>query len=158
MTSRDADLGTYAITREDPGADWDAYVGRTFDGCYSQLSGWRTVLSDAMGHKTVHLVARDRDGVPSGALSMAWVRSAIAGRYLVSMPFLDVGGPIGAPEARAALASVAAEEARRGHADLLELRTRQPCDALATSHRKLAVCLSLAETSDAMWQRFPSKL
>jgi FemAB-related protein (PEP-CTERM system-associated) len=74
------------------------------------------------------------------------------------MPFLDVGGPVGAADARAALARAAADEALRGRADLLELRTRQTCDALSTSHRKLAVSLSLPATSDELWRRFPSKL
>jgi serine/alanine adding enzyme len=149
---------TFDISREEPGDAWDDFVHGAHDGCYTQLSGWRTVLNDALGHETVHLAARRRDNAVVGALSMAWVRSAVVGRYLVSMPFLDNGGPIGDDDARAALANAAASEAERGRADLLELRTRRACRALATSHRKLTVCLQLATSSDAQWQRFPSKL
>ena len=80
------------------------------------------------------------------------------GRYLVSMPFLNSGGPVGGPDARVALAMAAAEEARRGSADLLELRTRHACPALQQTDRKLTVCLELPATSEELWQRFPSKL
>jgi serine/alanine adding enzyme len=149
---------TFTITREEPGDSWNEFVHRAPDGCYTQLSGWRTVLNDALGHETVHLVARGRDNIVAGALSMAWVRSPIVGRYLVSMPFLDNGGPIGDDDARSELALAAAEEARRGNADLLELRTRRACRALSMSNRKLTVCLQLSASSDAQWQRFPSKL
>ena len=91
---------TFDIGREEPGEAWDNFVRNAPDGCYTQLSGWRTVLNDALGHETVHLMARERDSRVAGALSMAWVRSAVVGRYLVSMPFLDCGGPIGDDDAR----------------------------------------------------------
>jgi len=149
----------FVVTLETPDARaWDAFVGGSADASYTHLSAWRTVLNDGLGHETVQLVARERDGSWVGVLPLAWVRSTMVGKYLISMPFLNSGGPIGSREARTALAQAAANLARSGGADLLELRSRQPCEALTTSNRKLTVCLPLAETSELMWKRFPSKL
>jgi len=59
-----------------------------------------------------------------GVLPLVRVRSPLLGHYLVSMPFLNAGGPIGSPGAVAALGEHATLLARRRDVDLLELRTR----------------------------------
>jgi serine/alanine adding enzyme len=147
------------VTREicDPRA-WDAFVHGSPEASYTHLAAWHRVMSGALGHEVVQLVARSRDGEVAGVLPLVWVRSALTGRYLVSMPFLNSGGPIGTDDARIALSQAAAIEARRGCADLLELRTRQACDALSLSSRKITVTLPLPASPDALWQTFPSKL
>jgi serine/alanine adding enzyme len=147
------------VAREacDPRA-WDEFVHASPQASYTHLSAWHQVMARALGHEVVTLVARTRDGEIAGVLPLVWVRSALAGRYLVSMPFLNSGGPIGTGDARVALADAAAIEARRGRADLLELRTRFPCEALELSSRKITVTLALPSSPDALWKTFGSKL
>jgi FemAB-related protein (PEP-CTERM system-associated) len=145
------------ITRDVSRADWDAFVRYQPDSRVSHVWDWRWVMADALGHETVYLAAVNESGI-EGVLPLAWVRSRLFGRFLVSMPFLDTGGPIGTPAARIALAQAARAEAERGRADFMELRCRQACPGLAESHRKVAVALQMCATADATFDAFPSKL
>ena len=105
-------------------SDWDAFVRRAPGGTFCHLAGWQRVL-DVLGHETLLVTARDAQGALAGVLPLAAVRSKLFGHYLVSMPFLNYGGPLGSPGARAALARWAVERARSTGADMLELRSRR---------------------------------
>jgi serine/alanine adding enzyme len=149
------------ITAVAPGApEWDAFIGETAESTFCHDSGWRGIMEDVLGHQCTYLAARDGDGHWVGALPMTRVRSRLFGHYLVSMPFLNYGGPVGRPSARSQLASHAAAEARRTGADLLELRCRVPLDSeLRLSHRKVAVLLDLPSAPETLWaEQFSAKL
>jgi FemAB-related protein (PEP-CTERM system-associated) len=75
------------------------------------------------------------------------------GDFLVSMPFLSYGGPVGTVGARAALARSAAAEARELGVELLELRTRNALPGLLEpGDRKITVVLDLPPTSKELWE------
>jgi serine/alanine adding enzyme len=147
-----------AVEPGDPA--WEAFVEAAQDSTFCHAAGWRGITEDVLGHECSYLAARDGEGVWLGALPLVRVRSRLFGDYLVSMPFLNYGGPIGRPAARVALARYAAGMAERDGVDLLELRCREPVDSpLALSHRKVAVVLELPDTPEILWsERFPSKL
>jgi FemAB-related protein (PEP-CTERM system-associated) len=139
--------------------EWDAYVERTPGATYCHLSGWRDIMSAALGHECFQLVATDEHGATVGALPLVRVRSPLLGHYLVSMPFLNSGGPLGTPDAERALVDWAVREAQRSGADLLELRSRRMVEsAPRQSNRKITVQLPLPDTSEKLWAAFPSKL
>jgi serine/alanine adding enzyme len=150
--------GTMPVEPGDPA--WDAYVDAAEGSTFCHAGGWRGIIEDVLGHQCTYLAARDHDGRWLGALPLVRVRSRLFGDYLVSMPFLNYGGPIGGPSARAHLARDAARIAEREGVDLLELRCREPVDsALHLVHRKVAVVLRLPEAAETLWsERFPSKL
>ena len=114
-------------------------------------------MSDGLGAECLYRVARDRDGVWQGVLPLVRVKSRLFGHYLVSMPFLNYGGPIGSPTAQAALAEAAQREAFRSGADLLELRARRsiPC-SFRVSHRKVTVLLELPSSAEELWSALPA--
>jgi FemAB-related protein (PEP-CTERM system-associated) len=88
------------------------------------------------------------------------VKSLLFGHYLVSMPFLNYGGPVGSDAAVRALAARGVELADQGKAKLLELRSRValPID-LPVSHRKITVLLDLPEgDSKPLWDGIPAKV
>ena len=60
------------------------------------LYRWREVMETALGHDTIYLAARSGLRV-TGVLPLVRVRSALFGHYLVSMPFVNYGGPLGEP-------------------------------------------------------------
>ena len=86
-------------------------------------------------------------GNPStGVLPLVDVRSVWFGRFLVSMPFLNAGGPLGSPEAVRSLSAAAVELADKRRADLLELRCGEPLDTgLIASTEKITCMLPLPE-------------
>ena len=140
-------------------AEWDTFIAGNPRATFCHLSAWRTIMRDVFGHEPVYLAARDPRGVLSGVLPLVEVRSRIFGKYLVSMPFLNDGGPLGDDAACQALLAAADAEAIRRRVDLLEIRTRHPvASSLTVSSRKITSLLDLPPKPEALWNRFPSKL
>jgi FemAB-related protein (PEP-CTERM system-associated) len=110
-------------------------------------------------HMCVYLEARDDRGRLAGVLPLVRVRSVLFGHYLVSMPFLNYGGPLGNDETVRALAEHAAGLARAGGVRLLELRSARklPID-LPVSHRKITVLLDLPGSSEVLWKQLDTKV
>jgi serine/alanine adding enzyme len=104
-------------------------------------------------------MARDSAGVITAALPLVRVKSVVFGHNLVSMPFVNYGGPLGSPNGIRALVAEATRIASTEHVKLLELRSRTelPID-LPASHRKLTVLLDLLPNADAMLKSLPAKL
>src|SRR5262249_10380257 len=107
----------------------------------------------------VYLAAR-RDGTLVGVLPLVRVRSLLFGHYLVSMPFVNYGGPLGTAESVDALTRAAIDRARRDHVKLLELRSRAPLSiSLPASHRKITVVLDIPDGgAPALLKGFDSKV
>lgn len=149
------------VTRYEGSSDaWDAFVREQPGATPFHLAGWRDVLEEVHGHDCPYLAATDEDGELLGALPLVRVKSPLFGHYLVSMPFVNYGGPLGEGRAVRRLADAAAELAGSEGADLLELRSREPVDtSLDVSHRKITVVLDLPEEgSEALWKALASKV
>jgi serine/alanine adding enzyme len=151
--------GRLRVVETDDAAAWDAFVAAHADSTACHLSGWREVMADVLGHRMSLLVATDDRGAWSGVLPLVRVRSVL-GHYLVSIPFMNDGGPLGTDHAKGALVEHAVAEARRSRAKLLELRSRDPLPGPVTpSGRKVAVHLAMPHSVEALWaSTFKAKL
>jgi FemAB-related protein (PEP-CTERM system-associated) len=151
---------TIRVSRYRGGRDeWDEFVRAQPRWTHFHLYGWRSVLERAFAHECIYLDARDSAGVLVGVLPLVRVRSFLFGHYLVSMPFLNYGGPLGSDDGVRALLDESAELAGRERVRLLELRSRHALPSrLALSHRKITVLMDLPETSEELWKRLPAKL
>lgn len=139
--------------------EWDRFAEEQAGFTHFHRWGWKRVMEGALGHRTAYLAARDEAGRLAGVLPLVRVESLLFGRYLVSMPFLNYGGPLGSAAAVQALAAEAAAMARRDGAKLLELRSRVELPlALPASHRKITVVLDLPADPEALFKRFEAKL
>ena len=147
------------VCQVDPNGDWDAFVARDPGATFCHLAAWRAIMTDVLRNECLYFAALDSSGEWEGVLPLVRVRAPLLGHYLVSMPFLNAGGPVGTLSARLALADAAVAEAKRSGADLVELRARDavPGD-LRLSQRKITVALPLPETAEALWAAFSSKL
>jgi FemAB-related protein (PEP-CTERM system-associated) len=147
-------------TLETPPDDWDDFVRQDPDGRHAHLARWREVMSAALGHECRYLVARNQDDELRGVLPLVRVRSRLFGDHLVSMPFLNDGGPLGDPAARALLVAEAVAQARASAVDDLELRMLRPQElGLAPSRDKVTVHLPLPGSVDELWKStFRAKL
>lgn len=134
--------------------DWDDQLGN-FDGAtFCHFGGWRKIMSEVLGHEPLYRVAVDGDGRTRGLMPMVRVKSRFFGDYLVSMPFLSYGGPIGSGLAREALVRDAEKTARGLGVDLLELRSRNPVPGgLSRSDRKVTVLLDLPDDPHELWTK-----
>jgi len=140
---------------EGDAATWDRSLDGLDGSSFCHRFGWKSVMEDALGHETFWQVARGPDGAIEGLLPLVRVRSRLFGDYLVSMPFLNYGGPVGADAARHALCREATTLAARLRVDLLELRNRShlPTSELALNQRKLTVVKALPSTAEELWEK-----
>lgn len=142
----------------DAGA-WDAFVRRQGGWTHFHLAGWRRVIENVFGHDCPYLAAWEGDTLV-GVLPLVRVRSIVFGHYLVSMPFVNYGGPLGTESAVRALADAAVDLARDQRVKLLELRNRGEADIpLPVSHRKITVVLDIPDAGpSALWKQLDAKL
>jgi len=140
--------------------EWNRFVRTRTGWTHSHLWEWRSVMERVFGHRCIYLASRDERGCLVGILPLVRVRSRVFGHYLVSMPFLNYGGPLGTDEAVRRLVADAAERARKERVDLLELRSRVPLDVeLPVSHRKISVVLDLpSRNPDQLWRSLDAKV
>jgi serine/alanine adding enzyme len=139
---------------------WDAFVRASPGWTPFHLWGWRRIIERVHGHRCPYLAASGEGGALAGVLPLVRVSSLAFGRYLVSMPFVNYGGPLGTPDAVRALADEAVGMAARERAKLLELRSRDPLPLnLPVSHRKITVVLDVPPGGpDALFATFKAKL
>lgn len=160
MSARHTDgtAETLTLSRVDaPSDDWDPFVEQAPGATHCHLAAWHPIMDEVMKAEPVYFEARAPDGSLAGVLPMASVKSVLFGRYLVSMPYLNYGGPLGGEDARGRLAAAALEEARRRGVDLLELRSRNaggtsPHDDLQLTRRKVSVVLELPDDAEVLWK------
>lgn len=144
-------------------SEWDDFVRRQEGWTHFHLHGWKRVIEDVHGHECLYLEARDRAGDLAAVLPMVRVRSPIFGHYLVSMPFLNYGGPLGTEGGLQAVGEEAVGIAERDDADLLELRRRtsagEGLSELEVSHRKITVLKDLPpDDPEVLWKDLDSKV
>ena len=144
---------------EDSAGEWDAFVRAQPGWTHFHLHGWRSVVEEVFGHECIYLVARDEERRIAAVLPLVRVRSLIFGHYLVSMPFLNYGGPLGTEEGVQAVVYDAIRIATASRVKLLELRSRVPLPIdLPVSHRKLTVVIDLPSDAEVLWKSLPGKL
>src|SRR5207253_6001552 len=69
----------------------EAYVAREGRVPLSRHPSWLTVLERGLGH-TPYCLEVVQEGKTRGVLPLAYVRSLLFGRFLVSLPYLNYGG------------------------------------------------------------------
>ncbi len=164
--------------------EWNEFVAAHEGGTCCHLHGWRDALAEGLGHELTLVCAR-RAGELRGVMPMAVVRGPL-GSFLVSVPFLNYGGPIGTREAATALVAHAVDAGRERGVDLVELRCRRPTwtparpvsagatrdragplpdggtDGLPAgvrvTSRRVTVLLDLPEDPDELWRALRSKV
>jgi len=152
MTLRVAELA-------DQPAEWDAFVRAQPGWTAFHLAAWKPLIERVFGHQCLYLEARDEAGALRGVLPLVRVRSLLFGHYLVSMPFVNYGGPLGSDEAIRALVAHAAGLASNSGVKLLELRSRSELPLeLLVSHRKITVVLDLPGAVGELRQSLGAKL
>ena len=100
----------------------EAYVAGGGNIPLSQHPGWLPVLARGLDHRMYCLEAT-RNGQTCGLLALAYVRSWLFGRFLVSLPYLNYGGVVADdPPAANALIDQAVVMADQLQVRYLELR------------------------------------
>jgi serine/alanine adding enzyme len=140
-------------------AEWNAFATARAGYTHFHRYEWRRVMADVFGHECMYLACRGPGGALEAVLPLVRVKSIVFGHYLVSMPFLNYGGPLGSDAGVLAVVEHAVARARRDRVKLLELRSRIPLPIdLPVSHRKITVLLDLQPSPEATFKKFDAKL
>jgi FemAB-related protein (PEP-CTERM system-associated) len=122
---------------------------------------WPDVLAKGLGHEPFLLESIEH-GVTVGLLPLAFVRSLLFGRFLVSLPYLNYGGPLATDErvsqALIDRALTLAEDLEVRH---LELRCETPIPHPRLEGRitsKVHMRRTLPGTSKDLWGAFDAKV
>lgn len=136
-------------------ASWDQFVFEQSQATLYHLSGWRDVISNALGHQTVLLAAYENSSLV-GILPLTVVKSMLFGTSCISMPFLNYGGAVSVTEsAERALYDAAVSIARAQQAKQVELRNRfRPLDGHPQKLEKATFILPLQETEEKTFAKF----
>jgi FemAB-related protein (PEP-CTERM system-associated) len=134
------------------------------DGRQAPLSyhpAWLAVLENGLGHVPYCLEAVAGEKT-RGFLALAYVRSLLFGRFLVSLPYLNYGGAVADDDqVRAVLIGRAAELAGQLRVRYLELRHEHPITHPALSHArtdKVHMRLDLPATPGKLWEELDAKV
>jgi FemAB-related protein (PEP-CTERM system-associated) len=139
--------------------EWDGFVRAQAGWSHFHLFAWRAVIARVFGHQCLYLAVRDASGRITAVLPLVRVRSRVFGHFLVSMPFVNHGGPLGDDAAVAAIVDYAAGLARRDRVKLLELRSRVALPVpFPVSHRKITALLDLPAQPEALWEALDAKV
>lgn len=121
---------------------WDRFVDDAPKATFFHRAAWRRIIEEQLGHRCHYLYA-ERDGLITGVLPLAEIRSRLFGHSLISTPLCVYGGVVssdpGSEQRLTEAASALAEELR---VDYLELRERElrhadwPVKDLYVSFRK----------------------
>ncbi|MDD5275074.1 MAG: FemAB family PEP-CTERM system-associated protein [Methylovulum sp.] len=105
-------------------AHWDEFVQNNSEATFFHLSGWKTVIEQAFGHKT-HFLYAENGGAITGILPLVHVKSLLFGNTLVSTAFCVYGGIVANDEeSYDALDKEACRLAQELGVDALEMRHR----------------------------------
>jgi serine/alanine adding enzyme len=150
------------------GANLAAHLDRVTEFVYrgaevplSSHPGWLMVLERGLGHVPYGLEVVDQ-GVTCGWLPLAYVRSLLFGKFLVSLPYLNYGGVLADDiQISRILIDRAIELADRLDANYLELRHVEANDHPGLPTRvssKVHMKLALLSDPGQLWKQLPAKV
>jgi len=109
-------------------ARWNSFLKGRSDARTTHRAEFAAILRDGLGHQPFFLEA-ERAGEIVGVLPLALVESFLFGRFLVSLPYVNVGGPVAVDE-ETALALVDKAVALSDELDVAHLQLRNTRELL----------------------------
>jgi serine/alanine adding enzyme len=123
--------------------------------------GWLTVLREGLDHETFAIEVTV-NGKLCGYLPLAFVKSTLFGKFLVSLPYLNSNGVVASsPAVQSLLVDRAVELAEELNVRHLELRHEAPVEHLllnGSMTSKVHMRMTLPATVELLWKGFDSKL
>jgi len=139
--------------------EWRAYVEQQPRAtCYHDIR-WRKLIQTTFGHDTHYLAAKNELGNVCGVLPLVHLSSRLFGSFLVSMPYLNYGGPLSDSESiDNALMQHAANLANELGCSHMEIRETHERSGWAVKSHKVAMSRALPSTLEELEQQLNSKV
>lgn len=142
------------------GSAWDEFVTSHQGSTNYHRYGWRRVVENCFGHRTMYLAATNRHDKICGVLPFVQMKSRLFGSFLVSLPFFNYGGLLVSEDAAAVSLLDASRKMLTGTGvDHIEFRHVDICrDIVATKQHKVAMILDLKNTAEDQWKGLDAKV
>lgn len=139
--------------------EWVDFVESATDATPAHQIVWRNLISDIFCYEPAYRVVR-RDGQICGALPAFVVPSALLGRHIISVPFLNSGGICAIDEqCRTALIDESKRMLSAHRARYFEMRCAYPPpNEMPAKTHKVRIILDLPKSSDALWASLRSEI
>jgi len=138
---------------------WDDYVSAHPKATPYHRVGWIWAVAEAYGHQVYGLTARDRDGTLVGLLPLCLVKAPLTRGTLTSLPYCDLGGPLGdTDEVISALNNAAVELADAHGLSRVHLRLGGDEVEPESGVGKVSMLLDLPESGEALFRTYKPKL
>jgi len=138
---------------------WDAFVHESNDATFYHQIGWRYVVENSYGFKSIYLVAEEKGRI-RGILPLFLIKSKIFGRKLISVSFAPYGGACADDTSiERMLIEGAKELADKYDVKFVEFRYLKNSGIdLPTFTRYYTFILRLNSDPEVVWQRFSKKV
>ncbi|MHB2155301.1 FemAB family XrtA/PEP-CTERM system-associated protein [Calditrichota bacterium GD2] len=139
---------------------WDAFVDRHPSGRIYQKTVWKAIFEQAFGRKTLYYFAEDEAGEIQGVLPLVHFHTFIAGKQLISLPYVNYGGPIFKHELAAELLMTKMRELLEAtNSDVVEIRyDRAQAFDLPVKENKVTFYLTLPDSAEDLLKSFKAKV
>ena len=138
---------------------WDEFVAAHPRASLYHGNAWREMIVREMRQQDVSLVAKDQSGRLLGVLPLIEMQSRLFGRFAVSLPYFNYGGPLalhGAVEDR--LLQAATDIVRAHSLQHAELRETRPRATWPVREAKVSMIRRLPASEQALDAELGSKL
>lgn len=138
---------------------WDDFVREHPNATMCHLYSWKRVFASSYGWDSYYLMAR-RYGEVEGVLPLVLMRTLPRTSLLISIPYLDQGGPLASSsDAAAAMWKSALGLAAQCGAGRIDLRGPQQTRQCSQGEPlRMTLMLSLPATREALWRQIGSKV
>ena len=138
---------------------WDAYVNGNPHRTIAHLWRWRPILERSFKLRPQYFIAHTADGRLVGVLPAALMSSSLFGKFLISMPWLDYGGPLADDDATAKLlVDSATAKAKELNCRFFEMRAvHHRLSDMTEKTDKRQFHLDLTAGEEAVWKSFDAK-
>lgn len=161
QTPASGQTGSVTVEKIDNSAaqEWDDYVSRNPRAALYHHYCWRRIIEDAFGHQCHYYVARNQAGRICGVLPSVKLGSKLFGRFSVSLPYFNYGGPLADDQhSLLKLMEAAGADARKLGLRHIEYRSCEDGYPLPGSERKVSMIMRLPADQDSLEQNLGSKV
>jgi FemAB-related protein (PEP-CTERM system-associated) len=158
MSSIMPDKITYRLASERDSAAWDSYLDCHPQRTFAHRWAWSSIFANSFSVKPEYAIAEHEQKIV-GIMPAVFMKSAVFGRFMISLPWLDYGGPLAeSNEIAAGLVEFMVSSAKRERCRFLELRAvRHLNTELVNKDQKYAFLLDLTPGEESVWKSIDGK-
>jgi len=139
--------------------EWNNYIAQHPAATIYHSLKWRKLIKSNFKHKSYYLAAKDSEQQICGVLPLVFLKSRLFGRFLVSMPYFNYGGPLAdSPMIAEQLLNESSKIAESLQCSHTEIRENHPRAGWPARTEKVSMTLAFPASATLLHKMFGAKL